>query len=178
MVLIFALPCIYILACQQQHNTDKGMKLILPQNIEIYKPVKLNEPENANASANQLKIYTIIDVSCATCLLKFEKWQAFKREISLFNNVKIIPICISTDRFETMKFLFENKKLPDISFALMLDIDRRFLADNKKLVDGNNDLTVLVNTDNEVLLSGNPTENEILKSDYLKVIGKKDIDKN
>ncbi len=174
----FFVICICFLACKQQHNLNKGITLILPKNIEIYEPLKVNESSGANAPANKLKIYTVIDVSCATCLLKFEKWEAFKNEMSISNNVKIIPVCISTDKFEMLKFLFENKKLPNISFALMLDIDRRFLEDNKKLIDGNNDLTVLVNTDNEVLLSGNPNENEMLKSDYIKIISKNELNNN
>ena len=50
------------------------------------------------------KIYTLIDVSCSTCIISLEKWDKFQLEVKKLN-VAIIPVCYAKDKFELLKYL-------------------------------------------------------------------------
>ena len=54
---------------------------------------------------SQFKIFTQINVSCATCIQKLAKWQNFIKQLDGCDSIYLIPVCKSKDKFELIKYL-------------------------------------------------------------------------
>lgn len=159
--------CLF-LSCTENRNEINQTSLKIPDNLKIFK-----ETNHTNISkelkSNSLLIFTSINTSCATCLLDFKKWREFQ-DILKKNKVGLVPICHSKDNFELLKYLFESGELESLDFPIFLDINNEFLDLNDNLLDGNKNLTVLTNSKKEVILHGNPFQNQNLMNKYLKMI--------
>jgi hypothetical protein len=153
------LICLLLTSCKSNTNENKINQVIkIPAHIEKYNPYMKNV--DSLKDEPPLLIYTLVDVSCATCILKLEKWNTFFAEIkdNKKNLLSIRPVCFSKDHFETLKFLFESKQIAKIDFPLLLDINNKFISENSSLVKMG-EMTALTNAGNEVLMTGNPIEN-------------------
>lgn len=154
-------------------DTQTKQALRLPDSLEEYYPY--NKPADINRlksrKTSDLRIYTLVDVSCSTCILKLGKWNTFYQELKnsgqQFPDLK--PICFSEDHFETLKYLFESNQISKIDFPLLLDVENKFIAENHGLVKMG-EMTVLTNARNEVLLAGNPIENHEDREKFLRKI--------
>lgn len=148
----------FLLSCnhQQNNNNHAGEKIVLPGNMEVYNPYVTDvNGRLLQDSRKPFKIYTTINASCATCLPKLEKWDKFRSQNPDSNNVAIIPICRSEDRFELLKFLYENNKLEKVQLSLRLDYADSFLIRNKSL-SKYGELTALTDAEDHVLFTGDP----------------------
>lgn len=170
---IIAVNALFLMSCIDKKNTDIDFKIQAPKNIDFYNQY-LSDSLHANITLDtvkQLKLYTTINVSCATCLQKFEKWDRFYAGLGELNKkVAIIPVCYSADKFESLKYLFESKKLPAIKIPLVLDVDNSFVRQNLSLWKKHGDFTVLTDSENNVILIGEPIENEKDKNDFIQAI--------
>lgn len=161
---LLILAVILIVACNNKENAKQ--KLILPTNYEIYNPYLGSNIHDSFTTNKNLKIFTLVDVSCSTCLLKLEKWDKFNIEINKYS-VELIPICYSKDNYELLKFLFENNRIAKISIPLILDINEEFIKANKNLITVNGEFTALVDNENKIILDGNLIDDENIKNSFL-----------
>lgn len=183
---IIVFNALLLVSCINKKNTDKEFKvqtikqfkIQAPKHIEFYNQY-LSDSLHVKITLDTIKqqrIYTTINVSCASCLQKFAKWDRFHTELGeLNNNVAIIPVCYSEDRFESLKYLFENNKLARIKIPLALDVDNSFVKQNLSLWKQHGDFTVLTDSKNNVLLVGDPIGNEKDKNDFIQAIRNKKI---
>lgn len=171
-LVVYALLCA---SCSQHEPkaATTGEKISMPDHVEVYNPYmgkELKDPLKSNAS---LKIYTLIDVSCSPCFLKLEKWDKLQVQMKAIKPVAIIPVCYSKDNFETIRYLFESNKLPQNQLPLVFDLDNKFRLQNPKLVNQLGQLTALTDENNNVLLTGDPLENQDDKDKFMKMIAAK-----
>lgn len=156
-------------------NSYENQEIIVPKQMDTYNPsagdtgiISLSD------STGRLKIYTLINASCSSCLLKLKKWGHFQAQISSMKNVSIIPVCFSNDNFELLKFGFENNTLPKVPLLLILDHDGpgSFRAQNQSLISKSGEFTALTDANNHILLMGNPTENAGDSSKFIEQLQK------
>jgi hypothetical protein len=163
------LNALLLWSCSHQKKGDgEGVKIVMPTNIEVYNPFIADiHDQYARDEHKQFKIYTLINVSCATCLLKLEKWDRFQSQNPGFSKVAIIPVCYSEDHFEQLKFVFENQKISPIRLPLVLDDS--FAIRNKALVNPEN-FTALADAEDHVLLTGRLLGKDNDRKKFLQVI--------
>lgn len=157
-----------VLSCTGSHETSVEKFIYLPESIEYYHQTL--DSNSISPSSDKLKIYTLIDVSCSTCLTKFEKLDSFRKDIKTFDKiVEIIPICHSGDySFEMFKYLNENDRIHKTDLLMILDLNNSFLRQNKDLISPTGTFTALTNQSNKVLLLGDPINNEKDKQLFVK----------
>jgi hypothetical protein len=163
----------FLFSCSHQENKNHaGEKIVLPGKMEVYNPYVTDvNGRLLQDSRKPFKIYTTINASCATCLPKLEKWDKFRLQNPDSGNVAIIPICRSEDRFELLKFLFENNKLEKIGLSLRLDYEDSFLIRNKALVKFG-ELTALTDAEDHVLFTGDPLLSNKDRENFIKFMHK------
>lgn len=128
----------------------------LPDSVEVYNPLSTEDVSLALVNDSGWKIYTLINTSCATCILQLKEWQDFQKEIRYIKDVRILPICYSTDDFEVLKYWFESKNVDSLNFPLILDAKNQFIKKNSDLVNDLGEFTALVDHNNHILLTGDP----------------------
>lgn len=169
-VLLFYILLLAACANQKNNAPEKGQAVVMPKNIEIYNPSLGTELKNPAVDNTGLKIYTLIDVSCSTCLLKLEKWSQLQAELKDVKQVSVIPVCYAKDNFEMIRFLFESDKVGKIELPLVLDLDNNFKKANPNLVVEYGEFTALTDNTDHILLTGNPIENKNDKDKFLQKI--------
>ncbi|MDB9755722.1 hypothetical protein OAB20_05500 [Winogradskyella sp.] len=102
-------------------------------------------------------------------MLEFDKWRAYGKSFK-DKTISIFPICHSKDNFEMLKYLFESGVIKPLDFPLYLDKNNEFTELNKHLSDENHGLTVLVDSDNKILIKGSPIDDQALMKKYTKLI--------
>ena len=159
---------------KEKNNSEKP-EIVVPKQLDTYNPATgdagiISLPD----STRRLKIYTLINASCSTCLLKLKKWNNFLALVSSLKNVSIIPVCFSNDNFELLKFGFENNTLPKVHLLLVLDRDGpgSFRAQNQSLISKSGEFTALTDANNHILLMGNPTESAADSSKFMEKLQK------
>lgn len=141
----------------------------VPDSMTVYRPFKeeyLNKEDHTNAP---LKIYSFIDVSCASCLGRINQWKRIEKEL-LEYKIPIILICQSKDNYELFKFLNEKETATKFSFPFYFDRKDQFFILNDYLNPSKNNHTVLVGKNNEIILTGDITLSNEIKQVYLKTI--------
>lgn len=146
----------------------KQHTILLPDSLVIYNPFK-TKIDSTEIAKSPLKIYSFIDVSCPSCLSSFKKWKSFVNQKREFN-IPVILICQSEDNYELLKYLCEEKDIPELPVPFYFDTKNQFFKKNKFLNAAPNEHTVLVDENNLVLLKGDPTLSENIKKSYLDVI--------
>lgn len=163
------LIAILMFSCTGPAEKYKG-QITFSEQLEVYTPIKAKGINNPFIADNP-KIYTLLNISCSTCLLKLKKWDAFQEELK-GTEVSVIPICYSKDDFELLKYLCESNKLGNLQLSLYLDVNEQFMEQNKTLMSESGELTVLANSEDEVVLTGSPIEDPEIKQKYLEEIKK------
>jgi hypothetical protein len=162
--------CMFLFSCKQGNKADTGKLLIIPKHIEIFNPYLPNIPDSTLFSGSKTKIYTLVNASCSTCLLHLKEWDDFETNINKLKDVQVIVVCESDDNFQLLKYLFESKKMDKILLPIVLDLDNKFISLNVSLLSREGDLTVLTNSNNKILLSGNPIKNKKDKKRYMRLM--------
>ncbi|HCW63091.1 MULTISPECIES: hypothetical protein [Leeuwenhoekiella] len=166
-VLILSTIILVFFSCTNQAEIEN---VKVPEKIVSYNTETLKEEEvEMESIAGDFKIYTLIDVSCATCLINIEKWDAFAHEKEA-NGLTVLPICYSKDNFELLKYLVESDKLGNVSIPLYLDTNNTFMHQNDSLISEHGKFTALTDTYGKILAKGDPTEDSDVKKKYLKLI--------
>ncbi len=130
-------------------ETAGGEMLILPQAIEFYR--QTGDTLNRVIDTEKLKLYVPIDVSCSTCLAKFDNVGRLKETLKPYDDIlQIVPVAYSKDNsFEAFKYYTENDELPKTDLVMMLDLRNDFYRANKSLQI---DEGVLTDQDNHILI--------------------------
>jgi len=101
---LFLLLCLVSFSCtgktKEVAKANPTDKILLPDRVEIYNPLLGDSLVNPLLKNTGYKIYTLIDASCSACMAKIEEWSAFEAGLKNYNNVSLIPICYTKDKFE------------------------------------------------------------------------------
>lgn len=164
------LNSMWLFSCTHKKNYSDGVKVVMPTDIEIYSPLGA-DTSRAFLTDHQspLKIYTLINTSCATCLMKLERWDKFQTENPDFSKVPIIPVCFSKDSFALLKFLFDSHKIKSMHLPLVLDVKHTFHDLNKTVVR-TGDFTALTDAEDHIIVGGDPLENENVRTRFLEAL--------
>lgn len=117
--------------------------------MEVY-----NVPENFNAAGylkKPYRLYTCINVSCASCIEKVYIWDSICLNIGKSPQVAFIPIAQTKDNFEVFKYLFEDSTIKNVRIPFFLDGNSEFTSRNQKLIGNRFDFLLLTDSDNKVL---------------------------
>jgi hypothetical protein len=153
-------------------QVPEARQILLPEGLETYNSALDKTEFHPGAKSHSLKIFTTINVSCATCVLKLDEWKKFQMEAGNCTKVLLVPVCTSKDKFEMLKYLFESNELKEVDFPLLLDSTRAFQAANKQFAGDASGVAVLTDSDNVVMLTGNPIENQTDRQLFLDKICK------
>lgn len=151
-------------------STAANQHIIPPDTIELYNPFYSDKLINPLEDTTGYRIITMIDVSCASCLMKVKKWNDFKNALDGKYSASVIPICVTKDNFEMLKYMIESDSTQKLNLTMLLDTQKKFIKQNTGLIGANGDITVLADNHNKVLLKGNPLENPDDKDLFLKKI--------
>jgi hypothetical protein len=155
-------------------NNDKEVINELGVVLVPEKLIAYNYSDSTSTSigfGKKYRLYTSINVSCSTCIFELEDWRLFatgKMEYTF----DFYPICYAKDNFEMLKYLFENEDIKPLNFPLFLDADNEFITNNELLVSMNDNITILTDSDNNILLSGNPIHDPELMKEYVNLLNK------
>jgi len=151
-------------------DANLGKKLFVPDSLELYNPFP-NSTDNQASLNPKLIIYSHIDASCDTCIETLSLWNSIIPEFSK-EDVKVVIICSSDNRFELLKYYFESGEITNFSYPLYLDYKDDFIFNNTFMSESKNFETVLTDNHNNILLIGNPNFTKKIKELYFKIIKK------
>lgn len=165
------LSMLLLYACNNHKKEySRGVKINMPTQTAIYRPFDTDtNSRHVAADHSPFKIYTYINTSCSSCLMKLKGWDKFQSENPDFSKVPIIPVCFSKDNFELLKFLVESHKLPSMHLDMILDLKDSFATLNKGLVRSG-DFTALTDAEDHVLFTGDPLTNPKVKNRFLQAV--------
>lgn len=151
-------------------NSNKSSKYIsIPDSMEIYNPHLSSSNTKLSKKQTPTKIYTLVDVSCSTCIFKLEQWNKFQQEVG-DKKATVIPVCYAKDGFELLKYLFESKKLENVKIPLYLDSKQKFIQANQAQISKSGVLNVLTDAEGHVLAEGDPIDDPAIRSHYINLI--------
>ena len=172
----------FIMSCKEKSNDNRLIKdiikntldkeLVLPDELKAYIPFTNYITDSTKIFKSELKIYSYVDASCATCIENIKSWAKLIPDFTKYD-VSIILIFGSKDEFELIKHLCESKKVNDFPFPFFFDKKNKYLKLNKFMEHNTTFQTVLVNNNNRILLLGNPTHSKEITDMYLKEIQKR-----
>lgn len=161
---------VMLYACKNENKKHEDKKLIFPSNMHIYTPFANVDESWININKSTYKIYTLIDASCSSCFSKFKQWNDFQLQIDSLKNVKVVGVCYSKDNFELVKYLFETNEIEKVNFPIFLDINEDFKKLNGSLIKNPLKFSVLTDSNNKILLIGDPINNKNDKELFLRNI--------
>lgn len=175
------------ISCQNRENQEKeallksvvenclGKKLMIPDSLRIYAPFFNYIADSVQLSNAKYKIYSHINVSCPTCIHDIKLWNNIITDFEKLN-VPVILICESDDNYELFKYILETGEIRTFSYPFFFDVKRDFYKQNKFMKESPHFETVLTDSENNILLLGNPIRSQEMKAMYLNEI-KKQMDK-
>jgi hypothetical protein len=174
-----SLLLLLLLSCNNSKNDKKkidhleniisknlGKTLNIPTELEMYYPFSDSKIDSLVISNSKYKIYTNIDASCGSCISQIKKWQKFAVELEKIK-VPVILIFHSNDKFELLKFLCESNKIEGFPYPFFLDKKNEYEKLNKFVYDHESFKTTMTDTNNKILLFGNPLASKGIKEMYL-----------
>ncbi|PZR22449.1 MAG: hypothetical protein DI535_26140 [Citrobacter freundii] len=117
--------------------------------VEVY-----NTPDGFDAVAYRKKpfrLYTSINVSCASCIAKVNTWDSIYRSMGETPQLALIPVAQTEDNFEVFKYLFENGTIKSVEIPFFMDGNNEFRNSNRQLIGNQFDFLLLTDSTNKVL---------------------------
>ncbi len=161
--LLFIATLPVLLSCNSDHavKNDLQQETILLQTafldtVEVY-----NAPAGFDATAYRkrpFRLYTSINVSCASCIEKVNIWDSIYRNMGTTPQLAFIPIAQTEDNFEVFKYLFENGTIKSVQIPFFMDENNEFRNSNRKLIGGQFDFLLLTDSTNKVLAFENRSD--------------------
>jgi hypothetical protein len=137
-------------------EVNLGKKLLIPKDLQPYSPFNQNLTDSIKLANSSLKLYSLINTSCSTCLEEINKWDSFASKLKKYK-IPVILICKSNkDNFELLKYLCETKKIKKFAYPFFLDINDDYVNKNPFMNASRDFETVLTDKNNSILLIGNP----------------------
>jgi hypothetical protein len=159
---------ILMVSCKSSSNKS-SKHIIMPDSMELYNPHLSSLPAKILKNQTPAKIYTLVDVSCSTCIFKLEQWNKFQQELN-YKKATVIPVCYAKDGFELLKYLFESKKLKNVKIPLYLDSKQKFIQANQGQISKSGVLNILTDAEGRVLAEGDPIDDAAVRSHYINLI--------
>lgn len=149
-----------------------GKKVTLPQELYAYAPFKDSLlMDSAAMAAARVKIYSMVNLSCPSCIGALEEWRELIPELAP-KHVPVIIIGVSDDQFASIHYLFESGKLKPFPYPLLLDKKNNFPKLNGFYPGNTTHMAVMTDENNKVLVSGDPRSSEETRKRYLSAIDK------
>ncbi len=117
----------------------------------------------------KVKIMTIIDASCGTCIEEFDKWKDFMKSTDT-TLVGYVFLLYSND--DLMTFESTNANYLQFTYPYFNDKKNEVITKNGFNLEQKNNNTFLLNKKNEIILVGNPIYSNSVSKLYLKEISK------
>ena len=141
-----------------------GRHMILPDSIESLVN-KLKFPTSSNENVNSLKVVSYIDGNCGTCLLNLQFWEGFIHEVLLkTSNCEFLIFVNAEDKNDFASAAIKY----GFTYPWLFDKESSFIKMNK--IWDKRFQTALLNSKNEVILIGDPTNNIKLAELYMDTI--------
>ena len=175
---VFAFLVFFLFSCSEKSEKNIlksliekniGVELSIPKKLKMYRPFSNYNVDSLSAS--NLKIYSLVDASCATCVDNIIKWN----NIIDYNeyHVSVVLICTSTDNFELIKHLCETQQIKTFPFPFFFDYKNDFLKQNPFMKEHKHMETILTDRNNKIILFGNPIYSKKIKELYIKEVKKR-----
>ena len=177
MTIVSLLLTICLISCYKDSNeTEKkvskffGDTLFLPKKSEVlYKDSLYQETIAINNNA-ELKISTLLWGDCHSCIADLEKWKEFYQFAEKKNEVEILFYLYTSD-IKFFRSSLYDKKIQ--KYPLILDKKLKYVDKNKLPFKNKVYQTFLLNSNNEVILVGNPITSKKLMKLYKQEINKR-----
>jgi len=165
---------IFFFAC----NKEKGKKvsqfmgdpLLLPEKSEVLYKDSLYKKDIPINNKAKLKISTLLWGDCHSCITDLKKWEELYQYVAKKNEVEILFYLYTSD-LEFFRRNLYNKEIH--KYPLILDEKLKYIDENNLPFKNKVYQTFLLNSGNEVILVGNPINNDKLMKLYKQEINKR-----
>ena len=147
-----------------------GATFLLPETSEIlYKDSLYYNSEVINNNA-KLKIVTLLRGECSSCVKDLSRWDKFYQFINSKKEVELMYYLYTQDVNLFRKYMYKSIIH---QYPLIIDKKFKFVKMNELPRRNKQFQTFLLDSDNRVLLVGNPINNEKLMKLYKQEINKR-----
>lgn len=143
----------------RSNNSIQGEVFTIIDGVEVFTSMEKHILDSSGMFNSSLRVFSYVNVSCATCLNEIKKWDSLAKSLSQYDT-PIILYLQSKDRYELLKYLIEDNRLAPFSYPFVLDKNNDYFLQNSMLSEAKRLYTVLVNKDNEILWAGDPIHSE------------------
>jgi len=148
-------------------NEVSGKTLVLPEGLRFS---YLNKGDSCSIKAMPKKIYSYVDASCGSCIANIDGWDQFLDEYCHLE-VSVVIVCISDDNFALFEYLIEQKRaIMNKNIIFLYDQQKKWLTSNPFMIKYDQLRVVLTDSDDRILLLGNPINNKKLMESYIGMI--------
>ncbi len=119
--------------------------------------------DNFNIGISKIKIITYIWGDCHVCISDIRKWEPMIKYANTLENIDILFVLFVTniEYFKNNLYIEEMKNIP-----LIIDKDNNFITVNNIPFEQKHLQTFLLDSNNKVILVGNPCYNEAVENLY------------
>jgi len=136
-----------------------GKKVLLPKQSDLIKPLNGEQVSPLN---KRIKVLTLVNASCGTCIEEFNKWKGFMDTWDT-TSVGYIFLLYSDDNLMTFKKI--NSDFLKFQYPLFNDQDKKIIKANK-FSDKKMFQTFLLNEADEIVIIGSPILNTSIADLY------------
>ena len=166
-----------ILSCNKTKKETKKMvsqlmedTLSLPIQGQILYKDSLYQKNNAINYNAKFKITTLLWGDCHSCIADLEKWEDFYLFTENNKNIELLFFLYTSD-LEIFKKSLYTKDIH--KYPLIIDPQNKYIVRNNLSIDNKMYQTFLLDSNNKVILVGNPIYNEKLMKLYKEEINKR-----
>jgi hypothetical protein len=147
-----------------------GDTLYLPTKSEVLYKDSLYKKTNPINNKAKLKISTLLWGNCHSCIADLKKWEKFYQFVEKKKEVEILFYLYTSD----IKFFRKSLYKKEIhKYPLILDKKLKYIDRNKLPFKNKTYQTFLLDSNNKVILVGNPIHGDKLMKLYKKEINKR-----
>ena len=176
-ILLTSVIVIMCFACtSSKKETEKkvsqfmGDTLKLPEKTEVLYKDSLYKKKFMLANKATLKIPTLLWGECHSCIADLKKWDEFYQFIKEKDNVTVLFYLYTSD----LKFFRKSLYKKEIhKYPFIVDRNNRYLDNNDLPFKNKMYQTFLLDSNNRVILVGNPVYNDNLMKLYKEEINKR-----
>jgi hypothetical protein len=147
-----------------------GDTLLLPEISEVLYKDSLYRENLPFNKESKLKITTLLWGDCKSCVVDLEGWDELFQLAQAKQDIEIFFYLYTSDFSFFKKSTYENKLH---KYPLILDENLNYIDENELPFKNKVYQTFLLNSNNEVILVGNPINNEKLMKLYKEEINKR-----
>ena len=145
-------------------NSWLGKKITLPNDTLLRnESLVFSNPKN-----KKIKIITLINGNCDACIYEIKEWEKFRKKTNT-SQLGIIYIVYSNDNLQFFNSLLSYSKI-NFSYPYFKDIYKKVIRLNGFPLYDINFQTFLIDSSNQVIITGSPIGNETIEKLYLKEI--------